>query len=51
MNVLKHNPSTALLRVGKDHHLVTQVASGSLLHSAPPQLSRASPRQHADGKL
>ena len=27
--------STALLRMGKVHHLVTQVASGSSLHSAP----------------
>ena len=35
--------STALLRMGKGHHLVTQVASGSPLHSAPLQLSRALP--------
>ena len=35
--------STALLRMGKVHHLVTQVASGSPLHSAPLQLSRALP--------
>ena len=41
--------STALLRVGKVHHFVTQVASGSSLHSAPLQRSRLSPRQHADG--
>ena len=33
--------STALLRMGKVHHLVTQVASGSSLHSAPLQRSRA----------
>ena len=33
--------STALLRMGKNHHLVTQVASGSPLHSAPLQQSRA----------
>ena len=35
--------STALLRMGKDHHLATQVASGSPLHSAPLQRSRAPP--------
>ena len=35
--------STALLRMGKGYHLVTQVASGSPLHSAPLQLSRALP--------
>ena len=33
--------STALIRVGKVYHLVTQVASGSSLHSAPLQRSRA----------
>ena len=33
--------STALLRMGKVHHLVTQVASGSSLHSPPLQRSRA----------
>ena len=33
--------STALIRMGKGYHLVTQVASGSPLHSAPLQLSRA----------
>ena len=43
--------STALLRMGKGYHLVTLVASGSPLHSAPLQRSRLSPRQHADGKL
>ena len=43
--------STALIRMGKGYHLVTQVASGSPLHSAPLQRSRLSPRQHADGKL
>ena len=35
--------STALLRIGKEHHLVTQVASGSSLHSAPPNACRAPP--------
>ena len=43
--------STALIRMGKGYHLVTLVASGSPLHSAPLQRSRLSPRQHADGKL
>ena len=43
--------STALLRVVMDHHLTTQAASGSPLHSAPLQLSQALPRQHTDGKL
>jgi hypothetical protein len=43
--------STSLLRMGKGYHLVTLVASGSPLHSAPLQRSRLSPRQHADGKL
>ena len=33
--------STALLRIDKEHHLVTQVASGSPLHSDPLQRSRA----------
>ena len=35
--------STALLRMGKGYHLVTQVASGSPLHSAPPNACRAPP--------
>ena len=35
--------STALLRMVKGYHLVTQVASGSPLHSAPLQMSRALP--------
>ena len=39
--------STALIRMGKGYHLVTLVASGSPLHSAPLQRSRLSPRQHA----
>ena len=33
--------STALIRMGKGYHLVAQVASGSPLHSAPLQRSRA----------
>ena len=43
--------STALLTSGKNHHLVTQAAPGSPIHSARLQLSRALPRQHTDGKL
>ena len=43
--------STALLRMGKVHRLVTQAAPGSPLHSAPLQLCRALPQQHTDGKL
>ena len=39
--------STALLRVAMDHHLTTQAASGSPLHSALFQPSRARPQQHA----
>ena len=39
--------STALLRVAMDHHLTTQAASGSPLHSALFQPSRAHPQQHA----
>jgi len=48
---IQPHQSTALIRMGKGYHLVTLVASGSPLHSAPLQLSRLSPRQHADGKL
>ena len=33
--------STALIRMGKGYHLVTLVAAGSPLHSAPLQRSRA----------
>ena len=39
--------STALLRVVMEHLLTIQVASGSPLHSAPVQPSRARPQQHA----
>jgi len=39
--------STALLRVAMDHHLTTQAAFGSPLHSALFQPSRARPQQHA----
>ena len=43
--------STALIRMGKGYHLVTQVASGSPLHSAPLQLSRALPMTARRRKL
>ena len=39
----QHHQSTALLRVVMEHLLTIQVASGSPLHSAPVQPSRAAP--------